>query len=343
MSCRVEVSFGGEVAGAARAYGAAVRRVVAGVVRFARPGRPSAVGALITGDREIRRMNGEFRGVDAPTDVLSFPEGPYGRAEPPGPTAPRLEAGPGDAGDYLGDIAISYEAAERQARELGHGAEREVAFLAAHGALHLLGHDHHDARRADLMFAEQGKVLLYLGYMRSGSDPGTFCRLIGSAAEAARLSYSPYSGHAVGAGVLGGDGVIHVGANVESASFGATCCAERVALYGAITRGAVAAGAGGGRADGPAVDAVAVVGPGPGLPTPCGICRQVIAEHAGRGTPIVCASEAPRGARRGKVGPGEFGGIVAVGPRTYAYRVYSIGELLPDAFLRFAGTPGSAD
>lgn len=76
----------------------------------------------LTGDRELRRLNATFLDDDHATDVLSFP------------------AGEGDA--YLGDIAISWPAVERQAAEHGHPATAELGLLAVHGFLHLLGYDH---------------------------------------------------------------------------------------------------------------------------------------------------------------------------------------------------------
>lgn len=75
-------------------------------------------------DDEMRRLNREFRGIDAPTDVLSFPgdETPEGR--------------------YLGDVAISVPRAEQQAADRGHSLEKEVRLLVLHGVLHCLGYDH---------------------------------------------------------------------------------------------------------------------------------------------------------------------------------------------------------
>jgi len=82
---------------------------------------------LITGDAELRRLNHEFRGKDAPTDVLSFPATSSFRAASTGP---------------LGDIAISLARARAQARQFGHSVEQEVQILMLHGVLHLLGMDH---------------------------------------------------------------------------------------------------------------------------------------------------------------------------------------------------------
>ncbi|MBI5086690.1 MAG: rRNA maturation RNase YbeY [Acidobacteria bacterium] len=77
---------------------------------------------MVTSDKELRRLNREFRGADYPTDVLSFP-------------SPSPEGG-------LGDIAISGERASEQAAALGHDASTETAILLLHGVLHLLGYDH---------------------------------------------------------------------------------------------------------------------------------------------------------------------------------------------------------
>ena len=80
--------------------------------------------ALVT-DREIQRLNREYRGVDKPTDVLSFPS--------PEPRAPS---------PWLGDVAIARGVARRQARDAGHAEHIEHRVLALHGLLHLLGYDH---------------------------------------------------------------------------------------------------------------------------------------------------------------------------------------------------------
>jgi probable rRNA maturation factor len=86
---------------------------------------------LITGDAELRRLNGRFLGRDYPTDVLSFPAGPA------------LGAG---AAPPLGEIAISARRAAAQAREHGHSLSDEVRILMLHGLLHLLGLDHETDR-----------------------------------------------------------------------------------------------------------------------------------------------------------------------------------------------------
>ena len=92
--------------------------------------------------------------------------------------------------------------------------------------------------------------------------------LIQAAAQARLGAVAPYSKFLVGAALLTPAGEILSGANVESASYGLTCCAERVALFGALTQG---------RRD---FMAVAVVARAPGGPMPCGACRQLLAEYA---------------------------------------------------------------
>jgi probable rRNA maturation factor len=84
---------------------------------------------LVTDAEEIQQLNASYRNIDRVTDVLTFPawEGDAILCPPDG---------------YLGDIAICYERAAEQAQEYGHSLERELAFLAVHGALHLLGYDH---------------------------------------------------------------------------------------------------------------------------------------------------------------------------------------------------------
>ncbi len=94
---------------------------------------------LLTGDRELQRLNRQFLGHDYPTDVLSFPSG--------GPDG------------FLGEMAISTTRAAEQAREFGHSVEQEIGILMLHGLLHLLGMDHHRDRgrmaRAERRYREQ--------------------------------------------------------------------------------------------------------------------------------------------------------------------------------------------
>ncbi|MBT3924064.1 MAG: rRNA maturation RNase YbeY [Nitrospina sp.] len=87
------------------------------------------ISILFTGDQGIRELNHQFRGIDRPTDVLSFPQLAEGEPEPPG--AP-----------VLGDVAISLETARHQSEDHGLSLEEEQTLLLIHGILHLLGYDH---------------------------------------------------------------------------------------------------------------------------------------------------------------------------------------------------------
>lgn len=92
----------------------------------------SGLAILVTDDDEVRQMNAQFLGIDEPTDVLSFPDEDDGFIEGAG------------AEPYLGDIAIALPTARRQAQEIGHSIEAELAHLLTHGILHLCGYDHVD-------------------------------------------------------------------------------------------------------------------------------------------------------------------------------------------------------
>jgi probable rRNA maturation factor len=121
------------------------------------------VSVLVTDDAELHRLNRDYRGVDAPTDVLSFADDEQDDSGPH-PTFVR----PPEVPRYLGDIAISYERVEAQAAEYGHSVERELAYLTVHGVLHLLGYDHErgDDDAAEMRAREEA-VMERIGLGRS--------------------------------------------------------------------------------------------------------------------------------------------------------------------------------
>lgn len=132
-------------------------------------------------------------------------------------------------------------------------------------------------------------------------------RLIAAALEARQRAVAPYSQFQVGAALLTNAGEIISGANVESASYGLTCCAERVALFKALTDGKKS------------FRAIAVVAAHPGGPTPCGACRQLLAEYAPDA--VVWIADARHPAK---------------------IRQFTVRELLPESFsfLPVPGKPG---
>lgn len=113
----------------------------------------------LTGDRQIKILNEQYRQQDRPTDVLAFAAL---EANIPLPTDEDYLSEP----LYLGDIVISLDTAARQARAEHHPLIVELAWLAAHGLLHLLGWDHPDEQSLEKMLAEQKKLLKYANITR---------------------------------------------------------------------------------------------------------------------------------------------------------------------------------
>lgn len=120
------------------------------------------VGITIMDDEGIRLLNRDYRGIDAPTDVLSFSVSDRGEDEP-------AVFGEGEEEPLiLGDIVISAERVEKQAAEYRHSTLRELCFLVVHGMLHLLGYDHEDKESEEKMFAKQKQVLESVKITRQG-------------------------------------------------------------------------------------------------------------------------------------------------------------------------------
>lgn len=111
-----------------------VRRAIEATLDYEQFGNACEVSVTFTDNEGIHELNKKFRGVDRPTDVLSFPLFDY-EGESEEPPVDELFG-------MLGDIVLSLEQAKRQAEEYGHSFEREVAFLTVHSMLHLLGYDH---------------------------------------------------------------------------------------------------------------------------------------------------------------------------------------------------------
>ena len=101
---------------------------------------PCEINVLLTDDEGIHQVNLDMRGVDRPTDVLSFPMFDLSPGEKPG----EEHEDPDTGLVPLGDMCISLERAAAQAEEYGHSVERELSYLAVHSVLHLLGYDHMD-------------------------------------------------------------------------------------------------------------------------------------------------------------------------------------------------------
>lgn len=107
----------------------------------------SELSIVLTDDARLHELNRKYLGIDAPTDVLSFPAS---------------ETDPETGAPYLGDILISIPRAQAQANAAGHLLESEVQLLVVHGVLHLLGHDHAQAEEKARMWKAQAEILASL-------------------------------------------------------------------------------------------------------------------------------------------------------------------------------------
>ena len=108
----------------------------------------SELTIVLTDDARLHELNRDYLGIDAPTDVLSFPAS---------------ETDPETGARYIGDILISISRARAQADAAGHPLESEVQLLVVHGVLHLLGHDHAQAEEKAHMWKAQAEILERLG------------------------------------------------------------------------------------------------------------------------------------------------------------------------------------
>jgi len=207
---------------------------------------------------EIRRLNREYRGKDAVTDVLSFPQ--FDGFE-------ELN----DWGEIsLGDVVLCEDKAREQAAEFGHSYERELIYLFVHSVFHLLGYDHMDAEEKSEMREAEEEIMTALGIERKAEvlSESADCdakALYLEAAAALKNAYAPFSKFKVGAALLGANGKIYTGVNVENSSYGATICAERSACVKAVS-------------DGCREFKALAIASSDGEVLPCGICRQFLFE-----------------------------------------------------------------
>ena len=137
-------------------------------LRWEKQGMDAGVTIHFIGRTRIRDINRETRGIDKSTDVLSFPLLDMCKGRLTGKIRPEdLDRGKDTRPVvWLGDILLCPAIAERQATEYGHSIDRETAFLAAHGMLHLLGYDHMDREGEKDMFSLQERILSSIGLHR---------------------------------------------------------------------------------------------------------------------------------------------------------------------------------
>lgn len=125
-------------------YSEELARIAQDTLTLVQPDLICDISVALTTDEDIQQLNAQFRGIDRPTDVLSFESD---------------ETDPESGIRYLGDIVISYPRALQQALEAGHPVNNELMLLTAHGVLHLLGYDHATPDAKKTMWSLQDLVL----------------------------------------------------------------------------------------------------------------------------------------------------------------------------------------
>lgn len=123
---------------------------------------PSEISVVLSDDEHIRELNKHHRGMDKPTNVLSFP-------------AARMKT-PAGATRFLGDIVLAYETVAREAVEESKSIENHLSHLVVHGVLHLLGYDHEDDDEAETMEARERQILAKLGIPDPYAERGNAAR-----------------------------------------------------------------------------------------------------------------------------------------------------------------------
>lgn len=163
MAKRHYIPITAEVPGVSEGQRALIRRVIRTALAAEGVDFPCEVDVCVTSDEGIHQINREMRGVDRPTDVLSFPAFDLHPGELPGDE----DADPATGLVPLGDMCLSLERVQAQAREYGHSNRRELAYLVVHSVLHLLGYDHLDeGPQKAQMRAREDAIMEELGILR---------------------------------------------------------------------------------------------------------------------------------------------------------------------------------
>lgn len=148
-------------------YESLIHKVIAYALNHEQCPYEAEVNVVLTDNVSIHEINKEYRKIDRPTDVLSFPMIEY--------DTPGNFDGIDERNDYfnpetgeliLGDIMISLEKVKEQAEEFGHSQQRELGFLVAHSMLHLFGYDHMEPEEAAVMEGRQKEIMEHLGIFR---------------------------------------------------------------------------------------------------------------------------------------------------------------------------------
>ena len=163
MAKRNYIPITSDMPGVNESQRAFIRKVIRTALAAEGVSFPCEIDVSVTDDAGIHEINREMREVDRATDVLSFPAFDL----VPGELPDEEDADPGTGLVPLGDMVISMEHVEAQAKEYGHSVRRELAYLVTHSALHLLGYDHLDeGPQKKQMRAREEAILAELGITR---------------------------------------------------------------------------------------------------------------------------------------------------------------------------------
>lgn len=149
-------------------YETLIKKVIEQALEYEKCPYEVEVNIILTNNEEIKEVNSEYRSIDKPTDVLSFPmvtydiPGDFSKVEQSVEHCFHPETGE----LLLGDIMISVDKIFEQAENYGHSTERELGFLVAHSVLHLCGYDHMEEEERKIMEAKQREILDFIGLVR---------------------------------------------------------------------------------------------------------------------------------------------------------------------------------
>jgi probable rRNA maturation factor len=129
-------------------YADLLERAAQEVITTLQPGLVTDLTIVLSDDEHLQELNRQFLDIDSPTDVLSFPSD---------------EVDPDSEIPYLGDVIISIQQAQLQAKAIQHPLEDELRLLVVHGVLHLMGYDHAEPEEQETMWALQANILARLG------------------------------------------------------------------------------------------------------------------------------------------------------------------------------------
>lgn len=141
-------------------YEALIRTVILAAIDYEVCPYEAEIGVVLTDNESICEINRQYRGIDRPTDVLSFPMAEYKTPADFENLKEQKDCFNPETGELLlGDIMISVEKVDSQAEEYGHSRERELGFLVAHSMLHLFGYDHQKEEEQTCMEEHQEAIL----------------------------------------------------------------------------------------------------------------------------------------------------------------------------------------